>query len=499
MRHFVGILLLSILLGATFFTSSICQPAKSYKFKEKNDTASVNKMIAKAYLNWNSNPIEGIAIGQQALVIADSLNYPFGKAWAFKVIGVCYWAMGSYESAFQSLVKGYKISEKQNFKELQAAIENDLALVNEDIGNTEEAILFYKRNIDWYKSQNKLVDLARSYNNLGTVYFEKKMFDSAMHHYNYALSILKKDEKSDLTWGLYLGIGQILFKQKKFKEAMLYAEKALRYYEQNTDKVELTESLILRGSIRIAIKDNAGAKADLLKAKEISERSRFTVFVSQTFEAFARLDSATGNFKGAYSNYKKALSIRDSISNLHRKDAFSRLMLQYKTEEEIADNKSLRQEALTKEALLKKSQTIIALFVIGFLFAITAAYFFFRGLRSKQAAYNKLNRLKNKLETQQILLEETNRKYAELNLNLEKLVLQRTEKIELQNQKLIEYGFLNSHEIRGPVARIQGLLNLSAIDKNMDREELLAMLKKATDEVDQKINEITIMLSKNSF
>lgn len=456
-------------------------------------------MIASAYLLWNSNPKEGIVVGQKALFLADSLNHFYGKAAAYQVIGVCYWSMGSYEPAFQSLLKALTICEKNHFKSLKIAVENDLALVNQDIGNTEEAILFYKGNINWYKSQNKLVDLARSYNNLGTVYFEKRMFDSAMHHYNYALSILKKNEKSDLTWGLYLGIGQIFFEKTKFKEALLYAEKALRYYEQNTDKVELTESLILRGSIRTALKDYRGAQVDLQRAKEVSEKFRFTPFLSQALEAIARLDSATSNYKGAYSNYKKALSIRDSISNLHRKDAFSRLMLQYRTEEEIADNKSLRQEALTKEALLKKSQTIIALFVIGFMFAITASYFFFRGLRNKQAAYNKLNKLKNELEIQQTLLEETNRKYAELNLNLEKLVLQRTQKIELQNQKLIEYGFLNSHEIRGPVARIQGLLHLSTIDKNMDREELLAMLKKATDEVDQKINEINIMLSKNSF
>jgi signal transduction histidine kinase len=48
----------------------------------------------------------------------------------------------------------------------------------------------------------------------------------------------------------------------------------------------------------------------------------------------------------------------------------------------------------------------------------------------------------------------------QVNRNLEEEVCKRTKALSAQNQKIIEYHFINAHKLRAPVARIMGLASL---------------------------------------
>lgn len=48
----------------------------------------------------------------------------------------------------------------------------------------------------------------------------------------------------------------------------------------------------------------------------------------------------------------------------------------------------------------------------------------------------------------------------QVNRNLEQEVCKRTQVLTDQNQKIVEYHFINSHKLRAPVARILGLTSL---------------------------------------
>ncbi len=81
------------------------------------------------------------------------------------------------------------------------------------------------------------------------------------------------------------------------------------------------------------------------------------------------------------------------------------------------------------------------------------------------------------------------------NENLEQLVQIRTNKLEAQNEKLIMYAYMNSHIFRGPISRVQGLLNLLELEKEIGkREELFQLLTKEIQDVDSVIRDISIMI-----
>jgi DNA-binding NtrC family response regulator len=68
------------------------------------------------------------------------------------------------------------------------------------------------------------------------------------------------------------------------------------------------------------------------------------------------------------------------------------------------------------------------------------------------------------------------------------------EKLKIQNEKLFEIAFLQSHQVRAPVAHILGLINLFKLDKPNDpvNAEIIKMLQTTTLELDKVIHEVVI-------
>ncbi len=92
-------------------------------------------------------------------------------------------------------------------------------------------------------------------------------------------------------------------------------------------------------------------------------------------------------------------------------------------------------------------------------------------------------------------IEQQNKEIALINEGLEERVKQRTEELEIQNRRLVEYAFINSHLLRGPLSRILGLINLMEHDKTMKDSEMLDLLRKSGDELDQVIGKISNALN----
>jgi hypothetical protein len=86
-----------------------------------------------------------------------------------------------------------------------------------------------------------------------------------------------------------------------------------------------------------------------------------------------------------------------------------------------------------------------------------------------------------------------------INENLEKLVQERTDKISQQNQKLIDYAFRNAHNVRGPLARILGLVNLISIEHKETNSIYVSRLSESAEELDSSIKDMSKLLEEEDF
>lgn len=91
---------------------------------------------------------------------------------------------------------------------------------------------------------------------------------------------------------------------------------------------------------------------------------------------------------------------------------------------------------------------------------------------------------------QQLLLESKQRQIEELNDSLEKKVTLRTTELKLRNEQLTKFAFINAHDIRGPVCRLQGLRNLLLI---AEKEEDVMMLR---DYISSCVEELDVITRK---
>ncbi|WP_231563336.1 hypothetical protein [Salegentibacter sp. Hel_I_6] len=63
-----------------------------------------------------------------------------------------------------------------------------------------------------------------------------------------------------------------------------------------------------------------------------------------------------------------------------------------------------------------------------------------------------------------------------------------------KNEKLLRISALNAHNVREPLSRIQGIVQLYEVfDDKACREELLPKLKQSSEEMDQVLQEVIKM------
>jgi len=85
---------------------------------------------------------------------------------------------------------------------------------------------------------------------------------------------------------------------------------------------------------------------------------------------------------------------------------------------------------------------------------------------------------------QNSLLVESRNELNKINQNLESIVEQRTNNAKQKNEYLVKYAFTNAHHVRGPLARILGLLQLANLEGEVDYPFLFTKIEEQSKEID---------------
>lgn len=96
----------------------------------------------------------------------------------------------------------------------------------------------------------------------------------------------------------------------------------------------------------------------------------------------------------------------------------------------------------------------------------------------------------HEIETQNEELLQSQENLFQLNNHLESLVDARTKEVKGQNERLVRYAYTNAHHLRGPVARLLGLIQLSKMEVNLDYFFLFQKIEEQAYEIDQVVRSI---------
>ena len=135
----------------------------------------------------------------------------------------------------------------------------------------------------------------------------------------------------------------------------------------------------------------------------------------------------------------------------------------------------------------KQSRIVLLSTVVVALMSIIMVIVLAINVRRKMKTNAELMELNEKVTIQKERLNEVNQ-------NLEKMIDERTKDLQIKNRKLSEYSAHLSHEIRGPVASMKGLMILED-EQIIEHDELVDKMKTCINSIDDKIHRINEMLN----
>jgi len=128
-------------------------------------------------------------------------------------------------------------------------------------------------------------------------------------------------------------------------------------------------------------------------------------------------------------------------------------------------------------------------------FFISACCFTFQVIIIRNDEFNhglilELREKTDEIEAQNDELVQSHENLNQINQHLENLVEERTQKIRKQNELLLNYAYTNAHHLRGPVARVLGLIQLSRMKTDLDFPWFFEKVEDETNAIDLIIKQI---------
>ena len=173
--------------------------------------------------------------------------------------------------------------------------------------NIDKAEQYGLEALDIASGLNDSLLLAQVYNDLGTVYYRKSDYDSALVLYFNALRIRENANRPDLAAAVNNKIGATYLEQSQFKPAVEFQMKALRYFESVGDSIKMSQCLTNLGRVYYENHEYHKSNEYHARALQIFEKYNYTYGLATTYGSIALNYQFSGDKNGAIEYFEKAL------------------------------------------------------------------------------------------------------------------------------------------------------------------------------------------------
>jgi tetratricopeptide (TPR) repeat protein len=464
-----------------FCALTACLPglnAMAQKNNNVKDSTYVMKLNKQALDQRFANPGQTVQGANKALILAIKLGYKKGIGESYRVMGI-----GNFY-----LTQPIK------------AIDNYLAALN------------------YFTEINDLKSEAKVYNNIGNLYRDND-YDQAIDFFEKSLKIATKLSDNQLIASLYLNMGNVYNNKKDFNKALSYYNKSNAMFVVLKDSVNLIQCMQNKGVIYFALEQYDKSEALLIEARKEARQIDLTETAARIDLTIAELYMVENKFDKADKTIKEGLLLSGIVKSekttsdfkhtsyllqLKKKDYKSALgfltdlyhqdSVRYK--ENAATQITVIRDAATQQARLNRANLLLkdqeyervrfwSLVIVAGLLLILVGVLV-NNVKRKSKTNAQLTNLNAEVSRQKDNLDR-------INHHLEEIIDERTKDLQVKNKKLSEYSSYLSHQIRGPIATLKGLMNLEK-EGLVDQPECIRMMNKCVSEIDDKIIEMSDML-----
>ncbi|HZI24019.1 MAG TPA: ATP-binding protein [Chryseolinea sp.] len=282
---------------------------------QKEDTLQVNilNMLSYQYqwLDFNKS----LEYAEEALRLAEPIEFQSGIATACFRQAHCYWALGDSERAIEKALRAVNIAEKEHLTDILAETYRILAISYRDQQELAKAVS-YIRQAELLSTQQKNWDLlARVYNLAGVIDYTRDLKDSALAYYTKALLVTDEHATSKFHVSQVLSnIGEIYLEDDPDK-GLEYFTKALSSAKETRNKSAEAGIIADIGRAHIQKRNYVEADHYLKESLQISRKLGLKRVSRHVYYALVDLRLREGKTTEAFNYMRSYYDVRDSLLN----------------------------------------------------------------------------------------------------------------------------------------------------------------------------------------
>lgn len=429
----------------------------------------------------STEPIRAESWAQEALSLAEKINYGDGTAIAHFHLANIYYSKAEYNKALEYNLKALGWAEENQDEYLISGILNNIGITYDAQGDLTRAIDYYERSLDFAEKVGDRESIATTYNNIGEIYFDRADYYKALEYYLKSVQMYEEIGNVSYSAAPIHNIGRTYKELNKYKKAIEYLNKSLDIDKEYGDIEGIALDHLEIGKLYASINKTDLAFENYYKSLEYAERLGLRAIQVDNLEALSETYSAVEDYKNALDYHRRFAKAKDSLFNEQKLEQFSELQTRYdldKKEKEIA---LLKAEKNLQDLEINEKRILISSLIGGVVLSIFLILLVQNRYGIKKKANELLTTQNQKIQSQNEELQRYNERLKVSEQNLREL-----------NATKDKFFSIISHDLKSPLNSLSGLLNiLLNHSEDFTKEELMELTKK----LDKSVNDFSNLLN----
>ncbi len=277
---------------------------------------------------------------------------------------------GDRKASLLYLQKALKISEDINYQIGKGAALNSIAMIYHEMKDYNQALEFYIKAKEIYKSEDASFSLSVLYFNIGHTYYILEDFSLADENFQFALDL--SDELNDEVGKGYARsfLAKIAVTQEDYSKAYKHFNKALLIFKRYENKRMHFRTLLSFIELQSKMGNIDQAMASLNSLEDTAKHFDDPQFLLDYYLKVYELEKLRKNFSSSLSALERAKKVRQTINDKEKHDSLQELMVKFKTRQKEDDNKLLQQQNELTQLQLTEQNAQKTIFVLIIIFSI---------------------------------------------------------------------------------------------------------------------------------
>jgi len=427
---------------------------------------------------------QSIRVLEDALPITKRNNYNEELSKILNTIAIGYSFSGNPDKALAFHFQSIDLNERLGNREDIAITYNNIGLVYFKLEDYENALIFYQKSLDAKNAMSNRYDLDRVLVNMALCYNQLKRYKDAEEFINKGLQICKNECDSVFLMEAKLGLGVASSQQARKEEAIRHFESSLLIARRLNDKRYQVENLLNLAFVSESKQHSVDALNFLREAEKIATTTNYSLSLIDIYKLYAKIYRTQNDFQNASIYQSKYIELKDSIYSSDLIKNLTKVQSNFAERENIKTIKEkdeileLRQQLIDRQLSQFVFVVAISLLSLGMVLLLLVTN------RKQKQASAVIAMARNKIEEQNKQLEDQNKE-------LDKKVKERTVELSESNRQLTDVNteldnflYKSSHDLSGPLASLQGLVNLAYMEPK-DEFHQLRLLGDLTSQIEK--------------